>query len=161
VTLGVLEEALASFPGCAQVVSNDRGFLDPIATAILAFEGDGRVVLYEGNYSSWAEKAKSTSDGRPPPVAERKQTEPTATATPAPTPSARKLSYREKQELDGMVAAIGAAEARVGELQATLNDPSIYKARAAEVPGLVAALDAARAEVERLYARWQELESLR
>ena len=49
----------------------------------------------------------------------------------------------------------------MAELQATLNDPSIYKARAAEVPGLVAALDAARGEVERLYARWQELESLR
>ena len=45
VTLGVLEDALADFPGCALVVSHDRWFLDKIATGILAFEGDGRVDL--------------------------------------------------------------------------------------------------------------------
>jgi ATP-binding cassette subfamily F protein uup len=44
--------------------------------------------------------------------------------------------------------------------EATLSDPATFRERAAEMPQLVAALDAARAEVERLYARWQELESL-
>ena len=154
VTLGVLEEALATFPGCALVVSHDRWFLDKIATGILAFEGDGRVVFYEGDYSSWAER-KSTVDSRPSTVAEPKPAEPERAER------ARKLTYKEKQELAGIEAAIGAAEAKVGELQATLNDPSIYKSRAAEVPALVAALDTARAEVDRLYARWQELESMR
>jgi ABC transport system ATP-binding/permease protein len=70
----------------------------------------------------------------------------------------RKLSFKEKQELAGIEAAITTAEARVGELEATLSDPNIYKDRAAEVPTLVASLDGARHEVERLYARWQELE---
>jgi ATP-binding cassette subfamily F protein uup len=53
VTLGVLEDALAGFPGCALVVSHDRWFLDKIATAILAFEDDGRVSFYEGDWSAW------------------------------------------------------------------------------------------------------------
>src|SRR6185369_7838667 len=53
VTLGVLEDALQTFPGCALVVSHDRWFLDKIATGILAFEGDGTVNFYEGDWSSW------------------------------------------------------------------------------------------------------------
>src|SRR5690606_18813034 len=49
-TLRALEEALLDFAGCAVVISHDRWFLDRIATHILAFEGDSRVVWFEGNY---------------------------------------------------------------------------------------------------------------
>jgi ATPase subunit of ABC transporter with duplicated ATPase domains len=49
-TLRSLEEALLSFGGCAVVISHDRWFLDRIATHILAFEGDSKVVWCEGNY---------------------------------------------------------------------------------------------------------------
>ena len=59
-----------------------------------------------------------------------------------------------------MEAAIGAAEEKVSTLEATLQDPVVFKDRAAEVPALVAQLDAARAEVERLFARWQELDAI-
>jgi energy-dependent translational throttle protein EttA len=52
-TLRALESALLSFPGCAVVVSHDRWFLDRIATHILAFEGDSRVVFFEGNYGDY------------------------------------------------------------------------------------------------------------
>src|SRR5919204_2335270 len=52
-TLRALEEALLSFAGCAVVISHDRWFLDRVATHILAFEGDSRVVWYEGNYSDY------------------------------------------------------------------------------------------------------------
>ncbi len=52
-TLRALEEGLESFGGCAVVSSHDRGFLDRIATHILAFEGDSRVVWFEGNYSEY------------------------------------------------------------------------------------------------------------
>jgi ATP-binding cassette ChvD family protein len=52
-TLRALESALLSFPGCAVVVSHDRWFLDRIATHILAFEGDSRVVFFEGNYADY------------------------------------------------------------------------------------------------------------
>jgi ATP-binding cassette ChvD family protein len=52
-TLRALEEALENFGGCAVVISHDRWFLDRIATHILAFEGDSRVVIFQGNWSAY------------------------------------------------------------------------------------------------------------
>jgi energy-dependent translational throttle protein EttA len=52
-TLRALEDALLEFAGCAVVISHDRWFLDRIATHILAFEGDSRVVFFEGNYQDY------------------------------------------------------------------------------------------------------------
>jgi ATPase subunit of ABC transporter with duplicated ATPase domains len=52
-TLRALEDALLEFPGCAVVISHDRWFLDRIATHILAFEGDSKVVWFEGNYQDY------------------------------------------------------------------------------------------------------------
>jgi energy-dependent translational throttle protein EttA len=52
-TLRALEEALLSFGGCAVVISHDRWFLDRIATHMLAFEGDSKVVWFEGNYQDY------------------------------------------------------------------------------------------------------------
>jgi ATP-binding cassette ChvD family protein len=52
-TLRALEDALLSFAGCAVVISHDRWFLDRVATHMLAFEGDSRVVWYEGNYADY------------------------------------------------------------------------------------------------------------
>ncbi|MCS6976343.1 MAG: energy-dependent translational throttle protein EttA [Gemmatales bacterium] len=54
-TLRALEEALLNFGGCAVVISHDRWFLDRIATHILAFEGDSKVVWHEGNYQTYEE----------------------------------------------------------------------------------------------------------
>lgn len=52
-TLRALEDALLNFPGCAMVISHDRWFLDRIATHILAYEDDGQVVFYDGNFSEY------------------------------------------------------------------------------------------------------------
>jgi ATP-binding cassette ChvD family protein len=52
-TLRALEEALLNYAGCAVVISHDRWFLDRIATHMLAFEGDSRVVWFEGNYQDY------------------------------------------------------------------------------------------------------------
>ena len=52
-TLRALEEALLDFAGCAVVISHDRWFLDRIATHMLAFEDDGQVVWFEGNYEDY------------------------------------------------------------------------------------------------------------
>ena len=57
-TLRALEEALLAFPGCAVVISHDRWFLDRIATHILAFEGDSKVVWFEGNFADYEEDKK-------------------------------------------------------------------------------------------------------
>lgn len=58
-TMRALEEALENFAGCAVVISHDRWFLDRIATHILAFEGDSRVVWFDGNYSEYEADRKT------------------------------------------------------------------------------------------------------
>ena len=58
-TLRALEEGLENFAGCAVVISHDRWFLDRIATHILSFEGDSKVVFYEGSYSEYEEWKKA------------------------------------------------------------------------------------------------------
>ncbi len=57
-TLRALEEALLAFVGCAVVISHDRWFLDRVATHILAFEDEGNVIWYDGNYSQYEEYRK-------------------------------------------------------------------------------------------------------
>ncbi len=57
-TLRALEEGLENFAGCAVVISHDRWFLDRVATHILSFEGDSRVVFFEGSYSEYEEHKK-------------------------------------------------------------------------------------------------------
>jgi ATP-binding cassette subfamily F protein uup len=155
-TLAALEQGLISFAGCALIVSHDRWFLDRVATAILAFEGNGVVTLYEGSYSFYVERrvaaARAVSVAT---IARRPRAPVRDSATPA-----RKLTFKEKHELAGIEAAIEAAEREVATLEATLSDPVVFKDRAVEIQTLVAKLDAVRAEVERLFARWQELESI-
>ncbi len=66
-TLRALEEGLDDFAGCAVVVSHDRWFLDRICTHILSFEGDGKVVFYEGSYTDYEEYKKAQNGGKEPP----------------------------------------------------------------------------------------------
>ena len=67
-TLRSLEEAVLTFPGCVLVISHDRWFLDRIATHIMAFEGDSRVVFMEGSYQDYEadRKARLGSDADVP-----------------------------------------------------------------------------------------------
>ena len=58
-TIRALEDGLENFAGCAVVISHDRWFLDRIATHMLAFEGDGKVVFFDGNYSEYEENKKA------------------------------------------------------------------------------------------------------
>ncbi len=64
-TLRALEEGLENFAGCAVVISHDRWFLDRIATHILAFEGDGQVVFFEGGYTDYEENRKKRQGDAP------------------------------------------------------------------------------------------------
>lgn len=63
-TLRALEEGLDDFAGCAVVVSHDRWFLDRICTHILSFEGEGKVVFYEGSYSDYEDYKRRMNDGK-------------------------------------------------------------------------------------------------
>jgi len=74
-TLRALEEGLENFAGCAVIISHDRWFLDRVATHILAFEGDSRVVWFEGTYSDYEESYKKrVSNAAPVRIKYRKLT---------------------------------------------------------------------------------------
>jgi len=76
-TMRALEEALDNFAGCALVISHDRWFLDRIATHILAFEGDSKVTLFDGNYSEYEadrKKRLGAAAGRPHRIKYRQMT---------------------------------------------------------------------------------------
>ena len=68
-TLRALEEALLNFGGCAVVITHDRWFLDRIATHILAFEGDSKVVWCEGNYQAYESQRRQRLGSRRRPAA--------------------------------------------------------------------------------------------
>jgi ATP-binding cassette subfamily F protein uup len=155
-SLRMLEEALADFEGTVLVVSHDRYFLDRICDQIVAFEDTG-VYVQPGNYSYYLEKRKQREQARGTAIA---PTPLTSAPTPTKPTRPRKLTFNEQRELAGMEAAIQAAEARVSELEATLNSPGFYASRAKEVPGLIVELDAAKSEVTRLYTRWAELDQI-
>lgn len=162
-TLGALEEMLTGFDGCAIVVTHDRWFLDRVATSVLAFEGEGRVVRYAGGYNSFREqKARADEAREAEALAARAPEKPVARAAEKPAAAKGKaLSYAERTELDGILEKIDAAEQAVAALSAKLADPALYASRGNEVVKLSADLERARAEAAKLVARWEELETKR
>ena len=153
VTLNVLERLLVEFGGAVLLVTHDRYFLDKVATRILAVEGDGRVVAWPGNFTTYRTLRAQAEAARPSgPTAEPRQA---LERVPAGRPAGR-LGYLEQRELDGIEAEIESAEAVRTRAEASLVDPEVYvdAARSGEAQ---TALERATAEVERLYARWQEL----
>ncbi len=67
-TLRSLEEGLETFAGCAVIISHDRWFLDRVATHILAFEGDSKVVWFEGNFEDYEERQEEAARPRRAPA---------------------------------------------------------------------------------------------
>ena len=167
-TLSALEELLEGWPGCAVVVSHDRAFLDNVATAILAFEGDGRVTHYQGNYSTYQTLKAEAVAREAAAKAAAEATTSRRTAAPAPAPAheptkdgPRALTYAERLELDGLLDKVGLAEEALAKAEAALADPDLYAKRASDAPRLRDEEAAARREVERLTARWEDLEARR
>ncbi|MCP3144709.1 ABC-F family ATP-binding cassette domain-containing protein [Pyxidicoccus xibeiensis] len=167
VTLNILERLLLDFGGSTLLVTHDRYFLDKVATSILTFEGGGRVTRYEGNYAMYrrlkeqaeaqAAAAASAASAKPAP----KKDEPAAPAASSAKAARKpgKLTYKEQRELDGMEAAIEAAETKKAGLEAQLADPAVYS-NGSKVAEVQKELETTAAEVDRLYARWQELQDL-
>jgi len=160
VTLNVLEHLLLDFQGSVLLVTHDRYFLDKVATAILAFEGNGKVVRYEGNYDLYRRlraQGLAQQPQRTEPAAQLPAAAPTGPA--APPAKKDRLSYKEQRELDGMEAAILASEGRKAELEQALADPATWTQPAGGGAALQAELEATTAEVDRLYVRWGELQA--
>jgi ABC transport system ATP-binding/permease protein len=152
-TLGALEELLVEFGGTALVVTHDRWFLDRVATGLLVFAGEGRVVRHEGGYTDWRERERAL-DAAKPRAGERKA----AAAKIEPRPRAA-ITHGERRELDGILERVDAAERRVAELEAALADPALYAAGGdpREIGRIATALEEARAEAARLVERWEDL----
>ena len=158
-SLRMLEEALASFDGSVLVVSHDRYFLDRICDQIVAFE-DGGVFVQPGNYSYYLEKKRERDARNQQMLAAVTRALPAPAEPVSKTARPRKLSFKERRELEAMEESILQAEARAHELETTLNDPAFHATRSREARDLVARLEEAKAEVARLYARWQELDGV-
>ena len=91
-TLGSLAELIESWPGCVLVVSHDRFFLDSVVTNILAFEGDGKVQLYAGNWESYREQKREDEKAAKQATRMASSPPPSAKAASVPPPSAKATS---------------------------------------------------------------------
>ncbi|MBD2035129.1 ABC-F family ATP-binding cassette domain-containing protein [Leptolyngbya sp. FACHB-321] len=175
-TLAVLEDYLEDFNGCVIVVSHDRYFLDRVVDTIFAFESDGTLRQYPGNYSVYldykqAEEGEEKGERREREAKEEReekeeqreekgvQLEQPLPLAPSPSPSkARKLSYKEKREFEQLEAQIPAMEAEKEQIEQTLykNPPSGFT----EVQTLSSRLAELNAAIDTATDRWLELSEL-
>ncbi len=157
-TLRVLEEALVNYPGCVLVISHDRYFLDRVATSILAFEGEGQVVLHEGNHTMYKERTAGAAKSADKP-SKSKAPPPARAAKPARTakPKRNRRSFKEEREFEGMEAKIMEAEAQIEAVQQQLADPEFIKKAQGKLGETTAKLEKSKASLELLYERWEAL----
>jgi len=158
-TLAVLEEYLEDFNGCVIVVSHDRYFLDRTVDKIFAFEGNGFIRQYPGNYSIYLDyqQAAASAVTKAASVQEPAQPAKVATipATSSDTPKPRKLSYKERQEYQRLEAEIPHLEAEKAALENQLytDPPSNFT----ELQRLAAHLAELSATIDTATERWLEL----
>ena len=157
-TLEVLEEKLAEYAGTLMVVSHDRAFLDNTVTSILAFESDGSIQPYVGNYSDWMKRGRSLASGE----AKRNESSPTDPDTPQPTrpASARKLSYKLQRELDDLPGVIGSVEIQLEKVRNQTLDSDFYQRDYSETQPVLDQLADLERELEQHLERWGELEEM-
>ena len=157
-TLEVLEEKLAEFAGTLIVVSHDRAFLDNTVTSILAFEADGSIRPYVGNYSDWMKRGRSLASGE----AKRAQGSPTDLDSSQPTrpASARKLSYKLQRELDDLPSVIESVETQLEQVRNQTLDSDFYMRDYSETQPVLDQLADLERELEQHLERWSELEEM-
>ena len=154
-TLRVLEEALVSFAGVVLAVSHDRYFLNRVCTGILAFEGHGRVDYSIGNYDYFLEKKARLQSGNQKGGSQRSNT-----IAAKPKAKARKLSWNETKELEGMEERILGVETEIKRIEELFASPTFHQEHGEKAVELNKTLEKSRSETERLYARWEELEKI-
>lgn len=160
-TLAVLEEYLEDFNGCVIVVSHDRYFLDRTVNTIFALQPGGEIKQYPGNYSLYLDYKKRQEEEaiESPSVTKPSQsTVPSQDIAKPSTNKPRKLSYKEKRELEELETNIPAMEAEKAAIEKTLyeNPPFGYT----EVSQLSERLAALETEIDAATERWLELSEL-
>ena len=154
-TLELLESKLVDFDGTVLIVSHDREFLNNVVSSSIVFE-NGTLKEYVGGYDDWVRQSKSaeTKDGAP---SKKKRIDSTK---PADSSKPRRLSYKEKRELESLPEKIEFLESQIATLHTQMGDPEFYKSDKAEIAKVQKDAADFQAELERKFERWEELESL-
>jgi len=147
-SLAVLEESLIDFPGAVVLVSHDRFFLDNVTNKILGFNGMGRSAMYE-DFDQWLQDQNRQAE----PVKKK-----AAPKEKLQKQSEGKITYGERLELATMEEKILEAEEELEQCRQQLGNPSVIS-NAEELAKWCALLQPAQEKVDKLYARWEDLES--
>ena len=154
VTLQILEEYLQDFPGCVIVVSHDRYFMDKVVDHLLVFKGQGEIKDFPGNYTQYREFSsgeKQEAKEEKAVKAEKKQpAETTVTAK-------RKLSYKEKRELEQLERDIATLEAEQKQIEEALCGGTTS---VDEITALSKRLPVLKDELDEKSMRWLELSEI-
>jgi ABC transport system ATP-binding/permease protein len=154
-TLDLLEEFLLNYPGTVLLVSHDREFINNVVTSTMAMEGEGIVKEYVGGYDDWVRRSKSTQViQQQPEKAPAKQTRQKQI-----TNRPRKLSFKEKKELEAIPKLIETLETEQQQLHNAMASPDFYK-KCEDIAAVTARLKELGKQLENTYARWQILEEL-
>jgi ATP-binding cassette subfamily F protein uup len=159
-TLELLEDLLVEFGGTVLLVSHDRAFLNEVCTSLLVFEGAGVFSEYVGGYDDWQKEraAKAAAKAAAEETAKREARELAAGSKGAEQMKTRKLTNKERAELDALPKKIETLEAEQAALTVKLADPLFFKKPATEVTRATVRMHELEAELAAAYARWAELE---
>ena len=159
-TLELLEDLLVEFGGTVLLVSHDRAFLNEVCTSLLVFEGAGVFSEYVGGYDDWQKEraAKAAAKAAAEETAKREARELAAGSKGAEQTKTRKLTNKERAELEALPKKIETLEAEQAALTVKLADPLFFRKPATEVTRATVRMHEVEAELAAAYARWAELE---
>jgi ATP-binding cassette subfamily F protein uup len=149
-TLGVLEQFLLDYQGCAIVVSHDRYFMDKVVDHLFVFEGNGEIRDFPGSYSDYREwkELQDELKAAPEPVVEQ------AAEKPAAAAEKKKLSFKEKFELEQLEKEIPEMESRKAAIEQEL---AMHFDNYEQVVMLTAELEQLKSDLDEKGMRWLEL----
>ncbi len=161
-TLDLLQEMLTDFPGTVILVSHDRDFLDRVCTSVLVSEGNGRWVEYAGGYTDMVTQRGAGVEARAVAKPARNETpSPAAKTESQGEPARRKMSFKDKHDLDTLPARMEALQRDIAKLQTILADAGLYARDRAAFDRASAAMTKAQGELTAAEDRWLELELLK
>ena len=153
-TLELLQEVIANYDGTVLIVSHDRDFLDRTVTAVLAFEGDGKIVAHAGGYSDYlARKKKSTTRQRNSARDNKPVKKSNRSDKPKPNRTPR-LSFKDRHILDTMPALISGLETQINTIETELAVTNLFSTEPAKFNNLADQLTALKAEKARKEDAW-------
>ncbi len=158
VTLQILEEYLQDFPGCVIVVSHDRYFMDKVVDHLLVFKGQGEIKDFPGNYTQYREWASLEDNKDSRESRSSKDSSNTSTKSSYRHDDRRRLSYKEKRELEQLEKDIEALEAEKKQIEEALCGGTTS---VDEITKLSKRLPVLNDELDEKSMRWLELSEMK